>query len=243
MARPRRFLNWLKSGWFGVLAVGSAVITAGSVVYFNAEELPPFVIEKLPLRLEGVYLLALQIHVMAAAFALPGCLALMSKTVLRRWPSAHRWLGRLVAAVVLLALAPSGLYLSFFAKGGLLGTLGFMLSAAIVGVAVVQGVRTARAGQFLAHRGWMLHVLAQLSVAVTSRAMLFGFAAANFDPRVGYLTALWLPVVASAAAVELFFVSRPTFSFNLRRIHASLAAPGHTAHVHAGLREPAHADS
>ena len=239
MAIPRSLRDWLKNGWFGVLAVGSAVITAASVVYFNSAELPPFVIEKLPLRHEGVFVLALQLHVLAAAFALPGCLALLSKTVLRRWPQVHRWLGRLIAAVVLLALAPSGIYLALFAKGGLRGTLGFLLSAAIVVVAMVQGVRTARAGQVRAHRRFMLHVLAQLSVAVTSRAMLLGFDAINLDPQVGYLTALWLPVVASAAAVELFFVSRPTRSFTPRRIHASLVASRHAAHVHAGLRDHA----
>ena len=242
MATPRRFRDWLKSGWFGILALGSATITAASAVYFNSEELPAFVIEKLPLQHESFYLLVLQLHVVAAAFALPGCLMMMSKTVLRRWPKVHRWVGRLIASVVLLALAPSGLYLSLFAKGGLLGTLGFMLSALIVVVAMVQGVRTARAGQLIAHRGWTLHVLAQLSVAVTSRALLFGFDAVNLNPQVGYLLALWLPVVASAAAVELFFVSRPTlsFRFNSRRIHASLAVSRHAAHVHAGLRGPAH---
>lgn len=73
--------------------------------------------------------------------------------------------------VVLLALAPSGFYLSLFAKGSLAGTLGFVLSGVIVVVAMVQGIRTARAGNYAAHRRQAAHVLAQLSVAVTSRAM------------------------------------------------------------------------
>ena len=185
------------------MVLGSAAITWGSVVYFDAEELPPFVIEKLRLPLEEVWLWALRLHVIAAALVLPACLVLMSKTLLRRAPLVHRGLGRLTGATVLLALAPSGFYLSLFAKGGALATLGFALSGVIVVVAMVQGIRTARAGNFVAHRRNVLHVLAQLSVAVTSRAMLFGFDAAGVEANFAYLVSLWLPVVASALVVEL----------------------------------------
>src|SRR6266540_2628923 len=145
------------------LAIGSAVITLCSVVYFG-EDLAPFVIEKLPLPLEDAWLLALKVHVVTVAFAFPACLVLLSTTLLRRGPRLHRWLGRVTAGVVLLALVPSGMYLSLFAKGGFLSTLGFMLSGAIVAVAMVQGVRTARARRHAEHRRWALHVLAQMSV-------------------------------------------------------------------------------
>src|SRR4051812_2551008 len=51
----RAFLVWL--GW------GSALIAAMSLAYFDFETLPPFVIEKLPLRFESLWLGALRIHV------------------------------------------------------------------------------------------------------------------------------------------------------------------------------------
>jgi len=78
-----------------------------------------------------------------------------------------------------------------------------MLSGAIVATAMVQGVRTARARRLVEHRRWVLHVLAQLSVAVTSRAMLFAFDAAAVDEQLAYLVSLWVPVVGSFALVEL----------------------------------------
>jgi hypothetical protein len=192
----------LRAAWLLALAAGSAFITLGSLGYFRAD-LPAFVVEKLPLPWEQVWLATLRVHVVAAAFALPGCLVLMSRTALVRAPLFHRWTGRATATVVLLALVPSGSYLALFAKGGVLSTAGFLLSGAIVAVAMVQGVREARARRFAAHRRCVLHVLAQLSVAVTSRAMLVGFDAIGFDPEPAYLIALWLPVAASALAVEL----------------------------------------
>lgn len=186
------------------LALGSAAITASSLVYFDADEYAPFLLEKLelPVPNEARYILALQVHVIAAAFALPACLLLLSRTLMRRAPGVHRWLGRLTGSVAVLALAPSGLYLSLYAKGGLPGTLGFMLSGAIVVVAMVQGVRAARAGDHVEHRRFVLHVLAQMAVAVVSRAMLYVADAAAFDHETAYLVSLWLPVIGCAAVVE-----------------------------------------
>jgi hypothetical protein len=192
-----------------LLALGSAAITASSAIYFG-DELSPFMLEKLPLPQEELWSLALQVHVVAAAASLPACLLLSSLTVVRRAPRLHRWLGRLTGGVVLLALVPSGLYLSLFAKGGLASTLGFILSGAIVAAAMVLGIRAARARRVAEHRRWVWHVLAQLSVAVTSRAMLFAFDALAVDETLAYLVSLWLPVLGSLALVELVSTRRRT---------------------------------
>lgn len=184
------------------LAAGSATITRASLGYFG-EDMPPFVIEKLPLPHEEMWLWVLKVHVLAAAICLPACLLLLSTTVLRRLSWFHRWLGRVTGPLTLLALVPSGAYLALYAKGGIASTVGFLLSGGIIAVAMVLGVVTARTRRFVEHRRWMLHVLAQMSVAVTSRAMLFGFDAAAVDERTAYLVSLWLPVVGSFLLVEL----------------------------------------
>jgi hypothetical protein len=190
------------------MALGSAAITFSSLIYFG-EDLAPFVLEKLPLPQEDLWMLALKLHVVAAALSLPGCLILSSRIVLRRWPRFHRWLGRTVGAAVLLALVPSGLYLALFAKGGLASTVGFVLSGLIVAAAMVLGVREARAGRYRAHRRFVWHVLAQLSVAVTSRAMLFALDALAVDETAAYLVSLWLPVLGSFGLVELISMRKP----------------------------------
>jgi uncharacterized membrane protein len=190
------------------LLLGAVAIAAGSLVYFRKDEIPPFVIEKLPLPLEAVWLVALKVHVLAASFCLPACILLQWKGLLRRAPRAHRWLGRVTGTVVLLALAPSGAYLAFFAKGGPLGTLGFLVSDAITVVCMVQAVRMARARLVASHRRAAMHVLAQLSVAVTSRALLVLLEAGGVAPEPAYLLALWLPVLGSAAIVHLTLTTK-----------------------------------
>jgi hypothetical protein len=202
MRKSLPLLRWIGAA---LLLAGSVDITSASLGYFH-DDMPPFLVEKLPLPRQELWLFALRVHVAAAIAALPGCLLLCSSWLLRRAPRLHRWLGRGIGAIVLLALSPSGFYLSLSAKGGLPSTLGFMLSGAIVVAAMVKGVASARARRFSEHRRYVLHVLAQLSVAVTSRLLLVVFALLQIEEAAGYLIALWLPVLLSALAVE-FFVS------------------------------------
>jgi hypothetical protein len=106
-----------------------------------------------------------------------------------------------------------------------------MLSGLIVAVAMVAGIRSARAGKYAAHRRAVLHVLGQLSVAVTSRAMLFAADAINAEPIGAYLWSLWLPVLGTVAFIELFVIRRPTW-----RIHEAAARPDVLALRQPGLR-------
>ncbi|HXJ19185.1 MAG TPA: DUF2306 domain-containing protein [Polyangia bacterium] len=215
------------------LAAGASIIGWASRVYFASDELAPFVIEKLPLPHEDLWLAALKVHVVAASFALPACLLLSVKRLLR-FPRAHRWLGRATGAVVLAALVPSGLYLSLFAKGGGPATVGFALSGLIVALAMTWGIRLARAKDTAGHRRCMLHVLAQLSVAVTSRTLLTLLDAVGMDPDAAYLFALWVPVLASAGFVEVFILRRP----HRRNSHATKALATGPAPGPAPVRAP-----
>jgi uncharacterized membrane protein len=199
---PRFFAHLPRRSFLVVMLVGSALITASSLAYFDFETLPAFVVEKLPVRFESLWLASLRIHVAAASFVLPLCLLLTTRSLLRRL-ALHRWLGRLSGVLVLFALVPSGVVLAFDAKGGAVVTAGFLVSAAIIAGFMVCGVLAARVGDVALHRRAMRHVVGQMSVAVTSRALLLGLDAAGIDPDLAYVVALWGPVLASAAVVEL----------------------------------------
>lgn len=188
---------------------GLGAITEASLEYFTfEEELPSFVEEKLPLARPELFLFVVRVHVVAAVFSLGACLMLLSKRMLQRLPSVHRWLGRVTGFIVLLLLVPSGCYLAFFARAGLASTVGFLLSGGIVAWATVWGVITARARQFVAHRMCMRHLFAQLSVAVTSRILLVALSLTSMDADWAYLFALWGPVLGSALVAHQPYLPR-----------------------------------
>ena len=233
-----RFLAALpRSLFLAVMLAGSALITASSLAYFDFETLPPFVIEKLPVRFEALWMASLRVHVAAAALSFPLCLLLMTRWLQRR-SAWHRWLGRITGTIVLLALVPSGIVLAFDAKGGTVVTAGFLLSAAIVAWGTVGGVQAARRRDLVAHRGAMRHVVAQMSVAVTSRALMIALNEAGFDPDAAYVVALWGPVLGSAAIAELlslrtiFSIPNPVqLTGRILREASRLALPGRTRSV------------
>jgi uncharacterized membrane protein len=200
------------------MLLGSALMTLVSLPYFNFEELPPFVVEKLPLRFEELWLASLRIHVASALVALPLCLVLMTRWLQRRlaW---HRWLGRVAGVLVLAAMVPSGVILAFDAKGGAVVTTGFLLSALIVSGFSVVGVLAARRGELAEHARAMRHVVGQMSVAVTSRAMIVGLDASGVDPDVAYVVALWVPLLFTALSVELVSVRRRSFAAGFFSLH------------------------
>jgi uncharacterized membrane protein YozB (DUF420 family) len=190
-----------------LMLAGAALITASSLAYFDFDTLPPFALEKLPVRFETLWLASLRAHVVAALTAFPLCIALMTRTLQRR-PRWHRWVGRIAGTIVLFALVPTGVVLAFDAKGGMVVTAGFLLSAGIVAWFMVRGVAAARRRDLVTHSRAMRHVFAQMTVAVTSRALLVGLDRLGMNPDVAYVVALWGPVLASAAVAEL--VSSPS---------------------------------
>lgn len=202
------------------MLAGAALITASSLVYFDFEQLPPFAVEKLPVRFETLWLASLRVHVAAALTSFPLCIALMTRTIQRR-PALHRWMGRVAGVIVLFALVPTGAVLAFDAKGGNVVTAGFLVSAAITAWFMVRGVAAARRRDLVRHRRAMLHVFAQMSVAVTSRAMLVGLDSFGFDPDAAYVVALWAPVIASAAVAEL--VSSPSIVQLLGKVRREIS--------------------
>jgi hypothetical protein len=192
--------------------IGSALITAASVAYFDWTTLPPFVIEKLPVRFETLWLASLRIHVASALLSFPLCLLLMTRWLQRR-PAWHRSIGRFVCGLILVTLVPSGVVLAFDAKGGNVVTAGFLLSAAIVGVCTIGGAAAARRRDLVSHRRSMRHVVGQMTVAVVSRVMIVGFAVVGLDPDIAYIVALWVPILAAIAVVERAALERLFSSF------------------------------
>jgi len=212
----RRFLgHWQARTFLISMSLGSALITWMSLPYFDFETLPPFMIEKLPLKFESSWLAALRIHVAAASLSFPLCLSLMTRA-LQRHAVWHRWLGRITGLLVLFALLPSGLVLALDAKGGGRVTAGFLLSGAIVAAAMIAGIRSARRRDIAQHARAMRHVVGQMSVAVVSRALIVGLDALGVDPDVAYVGALWGPVLLSVAVVE--WLSRRPLASSRKRI-------------------------
>jgi uncharacterized membrane protein len=217
-----RLRQAVRSVVLGLMTLGLVLIGLASLEYFWGTKTPEFVVEKADLGVDPLWIGSLYVHVVAALLGFALCLALMTRT-LQRKNVLHKWLGRASGVIILGALVPSGAVLALNAKGGRWSTLGFLLSGGIIAVCMCLGIAAARRREFARHRRAMLHVFAQMSVAVSSRVILASAAFIGFEHDNAYVLALWVPVVLSFALTEFAVSSSPTSLERIRRAVSTLS--------------------
>lgn len=118
----------------------------------------------------------------------------------------HRILGKIYVFSVLLS-GSAGLYLSFYATGGMIASLGFGSMAVCWLVTTTMAFVTVKQGQIESHQNWMIRSYALCWAAVTLRLwlpMLQGVFELDF--LVSYLLVSWLCWVPNLAVAEWLFV-------------------------------------
>lgn len=151
----------------------------------------------------GGYHVAFYAHILSGPLALLVATILMSDTFRRRWPLWHRRFGRLEVAVVLLAVAPSGLWMARYAAAGPVAAVGLAVLALLTAACAALGWRAAVRNRFHDHERWMWRTYLLLASAIVLRLMgglatVAGVSAAWFNPA-----AVWASWVVPLAAHEL----------------------------------------
>lgn len=116
-------------------------------------------------------------------------------------PKLHRVLGR-IYFIGALGTGASGIFMSFYAFGGLISGAGFFAMAAANLLCAGMGFVAIRSGDVAVHRTWMLRSAAMTFSAVTFRAWLALLAATLGDFRSAYAAAAWASWVVNLLFAE-----------------------------------------
>lgn len=148
----------------------------------------------------GGYQWAFYTHIAAGPVSLVLGTMLVSERFRRRFPQWHRVLGRVQIATVLLLVAPSGLWMSYYAAAGAVAAAAFASLSLATGICAVLGFRCAVQRRFAAHRRWMWRCFLLLCSAVVLRlvvglATICAFGPDWFDPLMSW--ACWLTPLAA----------------------------------------------
>jgi hypothetical protein len=195
-------IRWI--GWAAFLA-GALLITENSLRDFGPGGEGIFVEQKGEIGRQPLWKGILIVHIAAGIVCLFSVLPQFSRKLLRRIPGLHRWCGRIYAASVLFVVCPTGIYLAFFAKGGLAGQAGFLLLGAATFHTTLRGVTSMIGGarDLTAHREWMTRSFAYTASAITFRVYHFVFFLGGMAEETNYVTSLWLSVLGNAVIAEL----------------------------------------
>lgn len=116
----------------------------------------------------------------------------------------HRLLGKIYVIAVLLS-GSAGLYLSFYATGGIISGFGFGTMAVLWLVTTIMAFLTVKNGDIEAHRRWMIRSYALCWAAVTLRIWLPLLQIAfGMEFMTAYLLVSWMCWVPNLVVAELF---------------------------------------
>ncbi len=143
---------------------------------------------------------------------------LVSTRLRKLSPIWHRRLGRVQVAGVLLLVAPSGLWMAFYADTGAVAGIGLGSLAVATATCVAVGWRASVTRRFADHRRWMWRTFILLCSAVVLR-MIGGLATvAHFDAEWLYPFATWVSWLVPLLAFEAIrWLKPPTERYQIPR--------------------------
>ncbi|PGU42723.1 DUF2306 domain-containing protein [Bacillus cereus] len=194
----------------GFIFTFSAILVAGYAVvqYFIMDGFQAgFVQMKLMFlsKLSNLWYIILFTHIATSIIALVIGPFTLSTSFRQTNINRHRMIGKIYMIGILLG-SISGLYLSFYATGGLVGKLGFGLLSVFWLTSAYQALNRIKSKKIQDHRNWMIRNYSLTFAAVTLRiwlslfVLLFGLE--HFERS--YAVIAWLAWVPNLIVAELF---------------------------------------
>ncbi|MDI1255983.1 MAG: DUF2306 domain-containing protein [Flavobacterium sp.] len=155
------------------------------------------------------YLPIFYIHVYSAIFALLAGFTQFNSRILKKYPKTHRAIGQIYVYTVLFLAAPSGIYIGYYANGGLLAKISFMLLGTLWYTFTVIGLISAKKRFILRHKNFMLRSFALAFSAITLRLwkviLVFAF---HPNPMEVYKIIAWLGWVPNIILIEWYIYKK-----------------------------------
>ena len=187
--------------WVPVAAF-SLLLVYNTLPYFSFSKEFSFIEERRFLFKSDLYNSFFYIHIFAGAVCISTALIQFSRYILKKTKAIHRWSGRLYVFVVLFLGAPTGLYMSFFAKGSFWERALFMFMAIFWFFTTFRGLTNILKKNVLSHKVWMIRSYAMAMTAVTFRVYHIIFYLLNWDHLENYERSLWISVIGNMLFAE-----------------------------------------
>ncbi len=197
--------------WLPVI-VFSILLVVNTIPYFSFSKEFSFIQERSFLFRGELYNGSFYIHIFAGAVCIITALIQFSRYILKKSKAIHRWSGRLYVFVVLFLGAPTGLYMSFFAKGSFAERSLFLFMAITWFITTLLGLTTILKRNIVAHKFWMLRSYAMAMTAVTFRIYHIIFYLLDWNHLENYELSLWMSVIGNMLVAE-YIIYRKSRSY------------------------------
>ncbi len=202
-----RLLNYLKFGglilfWLPITFF-SLLLFKNTLPYFDFSSDYPFITERAHYFKDTIYYTCFYVHLAAGIFCIAAALLQFSSEILRSRKKIHIWSGRIYVFAVLLLGAPTGMYMSFFAKGSAYEKGMFMFMAVAWFYTTLKGLTTILNKKVIAHKNWMYRSYALALTAVTFRILHIILYMMDWGSQQNYEISLWISVLGNILVTEI----------------------------------------
>jgi len=115
------------------------------------------------------YLPIFYVHVYSAIFVLLAGFTQFNPKILSRYSKIHKWLGYLYAGLVLFLAAPSGIFMGYFANGGLMAKTSFVILGVLWFWFTLKAILLILKRKVTVHKKFMYRSFALAASAITLR--------------------------------------------------------------------------
>jgi hypothetical protein len=184
------------------VAVLSLLLIYNTLPYFSFSKDFRFIEERSFLFESNFYTTSFYIHIAAGSLCILTALIQFSRYILKKTKAIHRISGKIYVFVVLFPGAPTGLYMSFFAKGSFWERALFIFMAGWWFITTLKGLTTIHKRNVIAHKVWMIRSFAMAMTAVTFRVYHIIFYLMGWGHLENYELSLWISVIGNMLFAE-----------------------------------------
>jgi hypothetical protein len=190
---------------FAGIVYATYLVLLLSVPYLSMKPHVDFLKTKQLIYHVKVWRFSFYVHVFTSIFCIAAGLFQFLPFVLKNYKKVHRILGFIYISVVLLLAGPSSLVMSFYANGGLVAKISFVLLSMLWLLSTSIAYYKIRTHTYLEHGNWMLRSYALTLSAVTLRfyAYLMDVFNWHLPPTEEYTLLAWLSWVPNLILAEI----------------------------------------
>jgi len=147
--------------------------------------------------------IAFFVHVFTSIFALAAGFTQFSGSILRRYKTIHRTIGKCYVVAILFVTGPASFIMALLANGGIPARIAFTCLSLLWIYSTAKAWQTARAKQFTLHRNWMYRSYALTLSAITLRTWKWLLIALfHLRPLDTYIIVSWMGFVPNLIVAE-----------------------------------------
>ncbi|MFM7022788.1 MAG: DUF2306 domain-containing protein [Flavobacteriales bacterium] len=197
-----KLLLWIPIVFFSTLLV------MNTMEFFHFDTSRGFLSEKTEAIKNVLWLPMFYLHISSGILLLVIPMVNFSRRMLKFSPRMHVVIGKIYVYLALYLVAPSGIYLSFFAKEGLWSILGFFVTGLCLSFSTYLGWIAMKKNNLQGHIEWMSRSYAVVSSAITFRILHLVFYSLEVEYHYNYILSVWLSLLVNLLLVEIMLIKK-----------------------------------